>query len=101
MKDDANIILNFDSVAESCEHCDVPEEKFEENKFDLIIIGGGAAGFSVATMASESNLRIAMINDGLPIGGTCVNVGCVPSKILIEMGNKYIINIWIIIIEFA
>ena len=89
MTDNSQIILDFESDTEFCEHCHVPEEKLEETNFDLIIIGGGAAGFSVATLASELNLRVAMINDGLPIGGTCANVGCVPSKILIEMGNKY------------
>ncbi len=57
--------------------------------YDLIIIGGGAGGFSAATRASELGIRALMINAGLPIGGTCVNVGCVPSKILIEMSNRY------------
>lgn len=71
------------------ETVNILEGEKEVTDFDLIVIGGGAAGFSVATMASELDLQIAMINDGLPIGGTCVNVGCIPSKILIEMGNRY------------
>ena len=49
--------------------------------FDLVIIGGGSAAFAAAIKTSELGGRAAIINDGLPIGGTCVNVGCVPSKL--------------------
>lgn len=55
--------------------------------FDYIIIGGGAAAFAAATKASDLGVRTAIINDGLPIGGTCVNVGCVPSKHLLAVGD--------------
>lgn len=51
--------------------------------FDLIIIGGGAGGFAAAIQANELGAKAALINTGLPIGGTCVNVGCVPSKALL------------------
>ena len=50
----------------------------------LVIIGGGSAAFSAAIHASEQGARVTIINDRLPIGGTCVNVGCVPSKNLIR-----------------
>ncbi len=75
------------------------ETKFiaEENKntspgktdFDLIIIGGGSAAFAAALKASEFGKKVLMINDGLPIGGTCVNVGCVPSKTLIRTAEQF------------
>lgn len=52
--------------------------------FDLIIIGGGSAAFSAAIKANELGLTTLMVNGGLPIGGTCVNVGCVPSKTIIR-----------------
>lgn len=51
---------------------------------DLIIIGGGAAAFAAAIRANELGLSTQLINAGLPLGGTCVNVGCVPSKALIH-----------------
>ncbi|HEX9512538.1 MAG TPA: mercury(II) reductase [Puia sp.] len=54
------------------------------NHFDLIIIGGGSAAFSAAIKANELGLTTLMVNSGLPFGGTCVNVGCVPSKTLIR-----------------
>ncbi len=52
---------------------------------DFIILGGGAAAFAAATKASELGLRTAMMNDGLPVGGACVNVGCVPIPYVKEL----------------
>lgn len=52
--------------------------------YDLIIIGGGAGGFAAAIRANELKAKTLIINGGLPTGGTCVNVGCVPSKTLIH-----------------
>jgi mercuric reductase len=56
--------------------------------YDFIIIGGGAAAFAAATKASDLGVKTAIINHGLPIGGTCVNVGCVPSKHLLAVGDE-------------
>jgi mercuric reductase len=58
--------------------------KSKANHFDLIIIGGGSAAFSAAIKANELGLTTLMVNGGLPVGGTCVNIGCVPSKTLIR-----------------
>jgi len=54
----------------------------------LIIIGGGSAAFSAALEAQSLGSRVTLINDGLPMGGTCVNVGCVPSKNLIRAAES-------------
>lgn len=56
-------------------------------KFDLIIIGGGAGAFAAAIRANELKVKTALTNAGLPLGGTCVNVGCVPSKTLLWAGE--------------
>ena len=56
--------------------------------YNLIIIGGGSAAFAAAIKASEMEKTVLMINEGLPIGGTCVNVGCVPSKTLIRTAEQ-------------
>jgi len=56
-------------------------------KFDLIIIGGGAGAFAAAIKANELGAKTLMVNHGLPLGGTCVNVGCVPSKKLLWAGE--------------
>ena len=60
-------------------------------KYDLIIIGGGAAGFAAANTANKLEKRTLIINNSniLPLGGTCVNVGCVPSKIMLHQGSEY------------
>ena len=50
----------------------------------FLILGGGAAAFSAATRANDLGVETILVNAGLPIGGTCVNVGCVPSKHLLN-----------------
>ncbi|MCL4383420.1 MAG: mercury(II) reductase [Candidatus Marsarchaeota archaeon] len=65
-------------------------------RFDYIIIGHGAAAFSAAIKADSMKINTAMIGKnetpGALLGGTCVNVGCVPSKRLISVG-EFIKNI--------
>jgi mercuric reductase len=51
--------------------------------YDLAVIGAGSAGFSAAITAAEEGAQVALVGHGT-IGGTCVNVGCVPSKALIR-----------------
>lgn len=51
--------------------------------YDLVVIGAGSAGFSAAITAAEQGAQVALIGRGT-IGGTCVNIGCVPSKTLIR-----------------
>ncbi len=53
------------------------------NSFDVAVIGAGSAGFSAAITAAEAGARVVLIGHGT-IGGTCVNVGCVPSKAMIR-----------------
>ncbi len=59
-------------------------DNLPSSHFDLIITGGGSAAFAAAIRANELGLTTLMVNAGLPIGGTCVNVGCLPSKTLIR-----------------
>ncbi len=65
------------------------ENSLGKSDYNLIIIGGGSAAFAAALKASELEKTVLMINDGLPIGGTCVNVGCVPSKTLIRTAEAF------------
>lgn len=57
--------------------------------FDYIIIGAGSAGFAAAIKANELVVKTALVNGGLPLGGTCVNVGYVPSKTLLHIAELY------------
>lgn len=61
--------------------CCAPEAK--KHAYDLIVVGAGSAGFSAAITAADVGASVALIGHGL-IGGTCVNVGCVPSKTMIR-----------------
>ena len=54
-----------------------------EGEFDLLVVGGGSAGFAAAIKAADLGARVA-IAEASTLGGTCVNVGCVPSKTLIR-----------------
>jgi len=56
-------------------------------EYNLIIIGGGAGAFAAAIKANELGAKTLMVNHGLPLGGTCVNVGCIPSKNLLRAGE--------------
>ena len=60
----------------------------EPDSYDLVILGGGAAAFAAITEASRRGLSTAIVNTGLPLGGTCVNVGCVPSKHLLAVAES-------------
>ena len=57
-------------------------------RYDLVILGGGAAAFAAATEADRLGIRTAIVNDGLPMGGTCVNVGCMPTKHLLAVAGE-------------
>ncbi len=65
------------------------------DKFDLIVIGGGPAGYVAAIRASQLGLRTVCIDDtkgkdGKPaLGGTCLNVGCIPSKALLDSSKHF------------
>ncbi len=59
-----------------------------DSRFDLMVIGGGSAGFAAAIKGTELGFRVALVEAGT-IGGTCVNVGCVPSKTLIRAVEQY------------
>ncbi len=64
-----------------------PDEPRTAEGHHLIIVGGGGAAFSAALKASSLGAKATIINDGLPMGGTCVNTGCVPSKTLLRAGE--------------
>lgn len=58
-------------------------------EFDLVVIGGGPAGYTGAIRASQLGMRVACIEKRKTLGGTCLNVGCIPSKALLNFSEKY------------
>ena len=60
-----------------------------ENNFDLIIIGGGPGGYVCAIRAAQLGLKTACVESRGALGGTCLNVGCIPSKSLLNLSESY------------
>ena len=62
--------------------------------YDLVVIGGGPGGYEAAIRAAQLGMKVACIekrlHKGKPaLGGTCLNVGCIPSKALLDSTHKY------------
>ena len=60
------------------------------NKFDLVVIGAGPGGYVAAIRAAQLGLKVACVDKRETLGGTCLNVGCIPSKALLSASEKYI-----------
>ena len=58
-------------------------------EFDLIVIGAGPAGYVAAIRGSQLGLKVALVEKEKSLGGTCLNVGCIPSKALLNSSEKY------------
>ncbi|KAF3763746.1 dihydrolipoyl dehydrogenase [Cryphonectria parasitica EP155] len=61
----------------------------EAEEKDLVIIGGGVAGYVAAIKAGQEGLKVACIEKRGTLGGTCLNVGCIPSKSLLNNSHLY------------
>ena len=60
-----------------------------EEEFDLIVIGGGPGGYVCAIRAAQLGLKTACVESRGTLGGTCLNVGCIPSKSLLNLSENY------------
>ena len=60
-----------------------------ENKFDVIVIGGGPGGYVCAIRSAQLGLKTACVESRGSLGGTCLNVGCIPSKSLLNLSENY------------
>ena len=60
-----------------------------ENNFDIIVIGGGPGGYVCAIRAAQLGLKVACVESRGTLGGTCLNVGCIPSKSLLNLSESY------------
>jgi dihydrolipoamide dehydrogenase len=60
------------------------------DKFDVIIIGSGPGGYVGAIRAAQLGLRTAIIEKDSELGGTCLNVGCIPSKALLASSDHFV-----------
>ena len=60
-----------------------------DKKFDLVVIGSGPGGYVAAIVAAQKGMRVACIEKRKTLGGTCLNVGCIPSKALLHASEQY------------
>ena len=60
-----------------------------EKNFDLIVIGGGPGGYVCAIRAAQLGLKTACVESRGTLGGTCLNVGCIPSKSLLNSSELF------------
>src|SRR5947208_15112654 len=59
------------------------------DRFDLIVIGAGPGGYVAAIRAAQLGMQVACIDKGPALGGTCLNIGCIPSKALLDSSELY------------
>jgi dihydrolipoamide dehydrogenase len=60
-----------------------------ESSYDLVIIGAGPGGYVAAIRAAQLGLKVACVEKRATLGGTCLNVGCIPSKALLSSSEKF------------
>ncbi len=61
----------------------------DANTFDLIVIGAGPGGYIAAIRAAQLGMRVACVDKDESLGGTCLNIGCIPSKALLDSSEHY------------
>ena len=59
------------------------------DRYDVIVIGGGPGGYVAAIRAAQLGLRTACVDGRGSLGGTCLNIGCIPSKALLQSSEKF------------
>ena len=59
------------------------------DSFDVIVIGGGPGGYNTAIRAGQLGLSVACIDKRGTFGGTCLNIGCIPSKALLHASERF------------
>src|SRR5947209_3403317 len=60
------------------------------DKFDVVIIGSGPGGYVAAIRAAQLGLKTAIVEKDKELGGTCLNIGCIPSKALLTSSDHFV-----------
>ncbi|MEX1015502.1 MAG: dihydrolipoyl dehydrogenase [Phycisphaeraceae bacterium] len=59
------------------------------SEYDLIVIGAGPGGYVAAIRAAQLGMNVACVDENSELGGTCLRVGCIPSKAMLESSERY------------
>src|SRR5439155_3103239 len=59
------------------------------DRYDVVIIGAGPGGYVAAIRAAQLGMRAACVDSRAAAGGTCLNIGCIPSKALLQSSEKF------------
>jgi dihydrolipoamide dehydrogenase len=65
------------------------EEASVAAEFDLVVIGAGPGGYVAAIRAAQLGMKVACVDKSRTLGGTCLNVGCIPSKAMLDSSELY------------
>ena len=61
-----------------------------QEPFDLVVLGAGPGGYVAAIRAAQLGMKVACVEKDKTLGGTCLNVGCIPSKALLESSERFL-----------
>src|SRR3984957_773628 len=64
-------------------------EAIMAENFDVIVIGSGPGGYVCAIRAAQLGLKVACVEKRATLGGTCLNIGCIPSKALLQSSENF------------
>src|SRR5579862_785512 len=57
--------------------------------YDLVVIGAGPGGYVAAIRAAQLGMKVVCVDKSRSLGGTCLNIGCIPSKALLDSSELY------------
>jgi len=61
----------------------------DRRRYDLVVVGGGPGGYVACVRAAQLGLDVACVEKDARLGGVCLNVGCIPSKALLDSSEYY------------
>lgn len=86
-------VLNDGEAAKPVQEGKIPEkteEKSDTSDYDIVVIGSGPGGYICAIRAAQLGFRVACVEKRATLGGTCLNVGCIPSKALLQSSENFV-----------
>src|SRR5690242_2862587 len=61
----------------------------DANRYDLAVIGAGPGGYVAAIRAAQLGMRVVCVDEEAALGGTCLRIGCIPSKALLDSSELF------------